>query len=501
MMADFARQFHTPPREFAPVPFWCWNDDVREEELLSQLRQLQAKGCGGFILAPRHGLRVPFLSERWFQLVRLVVGEAARLRLRVWLYDDESWPSGTVGGRLSQRPELRGRCLRFYDVGTWERGNVERLQRFATEGEKLIYAAALPVPAAGEHWNLARAVNLTASPSPLTPHPSSLFRVFAFTEVAYGYIDPLNPAVAEGFLRTIHEAYASACGEHLGNTVVGVFMDEPALVSVWEMREKQFLPWSSRLPQEFKEEHGYDLIPFLPSLILDTGVSASQVRQDFWQTVRRLYVSNFFAPIARWCAEHRLALAGHLLFEEPLYRQVRFQGDALSVYRQMHVPGVDHAGVERGGLHHKLCASTAHQSGNRRVLSHTFGGCGWGVSLAERKAAVDWQLAMGVNLIAPHALYYSIRGKRKRESPPSDRHEPHWRYYQHFSDYVARLCWALSQGRHVAKVCVLYPSRSAWAQPADATADDVEKDLFYVCDQLTRLHYDYDFIHEDTLVS
>ena len=505
MMSDFARQFHTPPREFAPVPFWFWNGDLREEELLRQLRELKAKGCGGFILEPRHGLRVPFLSERWFQLVRRVVDEAARLGLLVWLYDEESWPSGTAGGRITcEHPDLRGRYLKSYEL--------DRDTGFKVpEGEELVYAVVLPTPTVGVHWNLAQAVELTSDLLSLHSKPSAYHRLFVFTEVAYGHVDPMNPAVAQEFLTRIHEVYATACGEHFGSTVVGIFTDEPTLVSPWEARERWLLPWSPLLPEEFKNEHGYDLIPFLPSLILDTGVSASKVRQDFWQTVRRLYVSNFFEPIAQWCAEHRLALTGHLLYEEPLFRQARFQGDALSVYRQMHVPGVDNAGVEIGGLHHKLCVSVAHHSPlppcgrgvggeGKRVLSHTFGGCGWGVSLAERKAALDWQLAMGVNLFAPHAIYYSIHGKRKRESPPSEFHEPHWRYYQYFSDYVMRLCWALSQGQHVAKVCVLYPLWSAWAQPVDVTADDVEKDLFYVCDQLTRLHYDYDFIDEETLV-
>ncbi len=505
MMSDFACQFHTPPREFALLPFWFWNGDLREEELLRQLRELKAKGCGGFILEPRHGLRVPFLSERWFQLVRLVVDEAARLGLLVWLYDEESWPSGTAGGRITcERPDLRGRYLKSYEL--------DRDTGFKVpEGEELVYAVVLPTPTVGGHWNLAQAVELTSDLLSLHSKPSAYHRLFVFTEVAYGYVDPMSPAVAQEFLTRIHEVYATACGEHFGSTVVGIFTDEPTLVSPWEARERWLLPWSPLLPQEFKKEHGYDLIPFLPSLILDTGVSASKVRQDFWQTVRRLYVSNFFEPIAQWCAEHRLALTGHLLYEEPLFRQARFQGDVLSVYRQMHVPGVDHAGVKIGGLHHKLCVSIAHHAPlpscgrgvggeGKRVLSHTFGGGGWGVSFAERKAALDWQLAMGVNLFAPHAIYYSIHGKRKRESPPSEFHEPHWRYYQYFSDYVARLCWALSQGRHVAKVCVLYPLRSAWAQPLDVAADDVEKDLFYVCDQLTRLHYDYDFIDEETLV-
>jgi hypothetical protein len=494
-ISDLACLFRSPPREFAPAPFWCWNGDGREEELLSQLGELKAKGCGGFFLHPRHGLRVPYLSERWFELVRRVVDEAARLGLAVWLYDEENWPSGTVGGHLTrERPDLRHRYLKFYELS----GDAEFK---VPDPENLVHAVALPVPSLGEHWNLARAVRLTSDLSTRNLPPAT--RVFVFTECDGGYVDPMNPAVAQQFLAMTHEAYAAACGERFGSGVVGIFTDEPTLVSVWEVGEERWLPWSPLLPDEFQREHGYDLIPFLPSLLLDTGVSASKVRQNFWQTVRRLYASNFFQPIAAWCAEHRLFLTGHLLHEEPLFRQVRFQGDALNVYRQMHVPGVDHAGVKWGGLHHKLCASVAHQNGKGRVLSHTFGGCGWGVSLAQRKTALDWQLAMGVNLVAPHAAYYSIHGKRKRESPPSEFHEPHWRHYQHFADYVARLCWALTQGRHVAKVCVLYPLRSAWAHHhplrRDVLFDAVEEDLFYVCDLLTRLHYDYDFMDEETL--
>jgi hypothetical protein len=41
--------FADPPREFGITPFWFWNDDLDEAELVRQIRAFHAKGFGGFI--------------------------------------------------------------------------------------------------------------------------------------------------------------------------------------------------------------------------------------------------------------------------------------------------------------------------------------------------------------------------------------------------------------------------------------------------------------------
>ena len=90
------KHFIDPPREFGIVPFWFWNDDLNEHELLRQLREFYAKGFGGVLIHPRIGLsrRVGYLTPEYFRLVRIVVAECERLGLKVVLYDEGGYQIG-----------------------------------------------------------------------------------------------------------------------------------------------------------------------------------------------------------------------------------------------------------------------------------------------------------------------------------------------------------------------------------------------------------------------
>src|SRR5215218_1783689 len=98
----FLHRLRRAPAEFGAMPFWFWNDDLDEAELLRQLRALAAGGCGGVTVHPRIGLspRVGYLTAEYFRLLRLVVEECARLGLRVILYDEGSYPSGSACGQV-----------------------------------------------------------------------------------------------------------------------------------------------------------------------------------------------------------------------------------------------------------------------------------------------------------------------------------------------------------------------------------------------------------------
>ncbi|MBN1561790.1 hypothetical protein JW998_16175, partial [candidate division KSB1 bacterium] len=83
-------------------------------------------------------------------------------------------------------------------------------------------------------------------------------------------------------------------------------------------------------------------------------------------------------------------------------------------------------------------------------------------------------------------------------------HHTWWKYYGKFTTYMARLGHILSGGRHVAKIAILYPIHSIWANYVPQKRDDIgaviEADYDYLTDTLLRLHYDFDFIDEDVLI-
>ena len=68
-------QLLEPPREFSALPFWFWNDELTEAELLRQIADFEAHGVYGFVIHPRVGLPrdTGWMSDRLLHFVRLAV--------------------------------------------------------------------------------------------------------------------------------------------------------------------------------------------------------------------------------------------------------------------------------------------------------------------------------------------------------------------------------------------------------------------------------------------
>src|SRR5262249_52430049 len=108
------RLFKNPPTEYSTGPLWVWNDLLTEEEIKSTLRDLARQEVKQVWVHPRPGLMTPYLSKDWFHLWRVALGEARKLDMNVWIYDENSYPSGFAGGWVPElMPESRGRGLTF----------------------------------------------------------------------------------------------------------------------------------------------------------------------------------------------------------------------------------------------------------------------------------------------------------------------------------------------------------------------------------------------------
>ncbi|MGP0062421.1 MAG: DUF1553 domain-containing protein, partial [Isosphaeraceae bacterium] len=68
---------------------------------------------------PRPGLMTPYLSADWFRLWKAALAEAEKLDMNLWIYDENSYPSGFAGGLVPEAmPESRGRGLVLKEVRT-----------------------------------------------------------------------------------------------------------------------------------------------------------------------------------------------------------------------------------------------------------------------------------------------------------------------------------------------------------------------------------------------
>ena len=278
----------------------------------------------------------------------------------------------------------------------------------------------------------------------------------------------MNGEAIDLFIRLTHEEYKQRFGPELGGTLWAMFTDEPPSTCP---------AWGVKVSARFRELKGYALEPYLPLLWYDGGPLTAKIRCDYFDVTSGLYEEAFFARCGEWCAANGIDFAGHLLLEENLVLNTRFMGDAFRQLRHLQIPGIDWIFPGRiPSSTPKLAGSIAHCYGRERAMSETFALAGWAADMQWMRWQMQWEYVHGINLLVPHAFFYSISenvpipqapdnlGYRWHDCPPSMFfQQPYWRHYYQFADLTRRTGYLLSQGTHVAQVAVLYPITSVWA--------------------------------------
>ena len=106
--------FHNPSSEYRGAPFWAWNCELKEDELLWQLDVMKQMGLGGAHMHVRTGMATPYLSDEHMGLVKACVEKCRKEKMLAWLYDEDRWPSGAAGGIGTNHSHL---ALRHYAIG------------------------------------------------------------------------------------------------------------------------------------------------------------------------------------------------------------------------------------------------------------------------------------------------------------------------------------------------------------------------------------------------
>ena len=104
--ATLSSQFAEPPREYTTAPFFVWNAEITKEEIDKFLEGFKNAGSSQVFIHPRPGLITEYLSDNWFELYQYTVEKGKELGMDVWIYDENSYPSGFAGGHVpDEMPE------------------------------------------------------------------------------------------------------------------------------------------------------------------------------------------------------------------------------------------------------------------------------------------------------------------------------------------------------------------------------------------------------------
>jgi len=466
------KDFRNPPREYSPVAFWFWNGELQEEEIKRQLKEMVDKGVYGGFMHARVSLRTRYLSERWWQIIEYTVKKAHEIGFFAWIYDEYAWPSGAAGSvsRISHQPfskvleasiENEAQGLKFSQQRLSGPGKM-RIKVKPEINESLVAVLACKIESE-KPIKISQIQNLSQYVNKEWAVPPGQWLVMSF----YSYRIPnrvnyLNPKTIAYFIKVTHEEYCRRVGAYFDSTIPGIFFDEI-------FNSGKPIVWTDLFAREFQRRKSYDLLPYLPLLVYDGGEKTTKIRCDYFDVLTDLYEQSFFKQISDWCAVHNLKLTGHT--EEWIEYHPYRQGDYFRTMRHLQIPGADDHCFRytfprrTNPVESKVLSSISHLKGAERSMAEAMGGAGWAITPQKLKYGANLLHIMGCNMLVLHGFYYTTNTPQAMDDFPGDwfYENPCWKYFKVYADYVSRLSFMLSGGKHICDIALFYPIATIWA--------------------------------------
>jgi|GEM_PF-487532 len=477
---DYSK-FENPDMMMRPTNLWAIDHKITREESARQVADMIDVGYAGPFYFTFAGLLSEYMGEEWFDGLKEAISVAKAKNGYVWLYDEDTWPSGAASGKVPRtKDEYRAATLKVEFVS---KGEVP-LPDVSNEPK----AAYILANRHGSVVDKIERIGIEEAEKCLDAERLIFRRHYggkSFWGEEGGSQPPanlLNPEAVREFIRLTHEVHKKEIGSEFGGCVPGIFTDEPSISA-----GPGEIPWWDGIPDLYTKWHDRDFWTDLPWLFLDGG-ECRKVRMLVCRTLHRQFVEAYSKQIYEWCDKNNLQSTGHYLAEDhldgPDQGQVRIlSGSVMAHYRYEHIPGIDHlcrqidglptqgsfdeeipAGFIAMLLTMKQVGSAARQLGRKRVLTEFAGVTRHTQTFDDYKWMADYNLVLGANLFCNHLCWYSMRGHRKRDYPPNINYQQsYFKEVRPWNDYLARLSYALTRGVARPDVLVLHPIESVTA--------------------------------------
>ena len=287
--------------ELSPiVPFVIPSGRPSEGEVRAVVRTLKEHGIDQFMPYPSTGLEYEYLGEEFFAMIGQFLDEAERLGMKVWLYDEFNWPSGTARGR---------------------------------------------VPAENEKWTYSELVASTNAAGDF-----SWQRIVSRGRNVDNYcLDGNNfePDGVQRFMDLTHRAYERRFRRYFGGAIRGIFTDEPghcssAATLAMPAGRVLRMPYWTGMEDEYRQASGgRDFRADCERIIRERTWESSDVFRIWTQIRSARYRKSYFDPIADWATRNGIVSTGHLLCEEWPSECARINGLPLHTLQGLTKPGID----------------------------------------------------------------------------------------------------------------------------------------------------------------
>ena len=295
------------------IPFLAITGKPTEADLAKKVSSLRAGGFDQFLIYARSGLQYKYMGEEWLDCVDTLCREADSRGMKVWLYDEFNWPSGTCKGRVPNEND----DYRYAELAVWRNDD-------GTFRWRKVFAPA-------------------------------------------GWVNVLDEGAMKRFLELTHEVYEKRLSKWFEKkTIFGIFTDEPGHPTPIRFGSKplvHFAYWKE-LEDEYRAAAGGDFRKDVESCLL--GAGSPKVWETYCELKGRRFRTNYFDRIDSWCRKMGVLSTGHMIQEHEVVGSCRYNGDPLVALKGMSLPGIDEIYTRTGADAEWLTLSVARHATARR---------------------------------------------------------------------------------------------------------------------------------------
>lgn len=405
--------------ENRPFVRWWWHGSaVDSAGLTYNLGEFARQGLGGVEITPIYGVKnneandIPYLSDKWMDMLGHTVSEAKRLGLQVDMNNGTGWPFG--GPEVTPEHSARKLVTRKWSVAPGKTLEVSLAAPDKQPDATLQRLVAV---------SPTRSLDITAKAKKGTlkwkaPKGEDWTVYAIYSGRTYQKVKRAAP----GGVGLVMNHYDSVAVKHYLDRFDRAFAGRK-----WMMPHTFFndsyevygSDWSDALLDEFYRDHGYRLELRIADLLGDNGESESRAAllHDYRMTLARILEENFTRVWTAWAHGHGASIRnqshGSPANILDLYAMVDIPECESFGQTAFDIPGLPASGPTRPSDAApsvlKFASSAAHLAGKPYTSAETLT---WltehfRTSLARCKPEIDQMLCSGVNHVYFHGAAYS----------------------------------------------------------------------------------------------
>ncbi len=542
-MNNMVRKLLVGEEENHVLPFF-WQHGEEEATLHEMMNAIDGANCGAVCIESRP--HPDFCGPKWWADMDVILDEARKRGMKVWILDDSHFPTGYANGALQNVADSLCRqniysnemslgeeegaiCVDLREEGLldapkktfdnpMEAAFFDKPPARVFDEDRILCVVA--VSENGEQIDLS---DYVSGEKLRWEKPSGTYTLRVITASGNSgyhrdYINMTDADSVKILLDAVYEPHYQHYATDFGKTIVGFFSDEPELGNglLYEkgnfLGNRQDLPWSVELEQEISKALGEGWEMRLSALWANGNDDETvRVHYVYMDALTKLVRKNFSEQIGDWCRTHGVKYIGHVIEDDGQHCRT---GSSLGHYFRG-LQGQDMAGIDdiggqvlpqgedepvmnnmrqprNGEFYHyglaKLAQSAAaiepRKHGN--AMCEIFGNYGWEEGVQLEKYLADHFLVRGINQFVPHA--FSGKEFPDPDCPPhfyAHGHNPQYRHFGELIRYMNRVATLTSSGRHEVPVAVLYHGEAEWC---DKEAMPFEKPLRMLYDAQIDCH-------------